>query len=263
MRKDILIPSIGLALGGLAGFLISKVMLEKKYAAHAEERIFKEVMEVKDRLNDKCDKCQFKKVRVDTNLNTSKFDEGVKDAQRAVSSLGPISNQYAQRKRDFNLGGALVRDVDKHEPTDYDDEENEDDNDPDEDLRDGEMMRMEETGNPDPYLISDIEYSETLNHYDKLTCYYYGEDDTMTDEHEQIMFEDDNDKTFGVQNVLDGFNVPNPKTIYIRNERIGADYEIVYVNGSYQELVMGTRGMSPREQQEARARRKEARRRTE
>lgn len=262
MRNDILIPTIALVLGGTAGFLVSKILLEKKYAALAEEQIQTEVASVKERLDDKCSKCQFKKTRVETSIQASKILENTEQTVHSintVSSLGARSNGYAEQKRAYNLGGSLVRDQARHEPSDYDHKNDE----PDEDLRDGEIMRLEETGDQEPYLISDIEFSEGCNHYDKLTCYYYSEDDTMTDEHEQLMFEDDREKTLGVENVIDGFNVANPKTIWIRNERLGTDYEVIFIKGAYQDIVGGMRGMSPREQQEARMRRKDIRRRDE
>lgn len=257
MKNAILIPSIALVLGGAAGFLLSKVLLEKKYVQLAEEQIQKDITSVKERLEDKCAKCTFKKQRIsasdDTNDVKGSTDSAVAGVNPA-SNLGARSNGYEEAKRNYNLGGALARSQNRHEPADTSFEDDE----TDENERDGEMLRMEETGNLEPYLITDIEFSEGCTHYDKLTCYYYADDDTMTDEHERLLFEDDRDKTLGVMNVIDGFKAPDTKTIWIRNERLGADYEVILINGSYNELVSGAK-LSPRERQEARMKRKDAR----
>lgn len=96
-----------------------------------------------------------------------------------------------------------------------------------------------------PYVISDEEFSTECQHFDKVTLYYYSFDDTLCDEHEEII--DDLDNTVG----WDCFPVLETQTtVWVRNEKISVDYEICLVRGSYAEVIQGirpTENLSPRE----------------
>lgn len=87
-----------------------------------------------------------------------------------------------------------------------------------------------------PYIIETDEFETEFKNHDKVTLYYYEPDDTLTGEDEVIM--DDIDRTVGYDN-LDDFTNWGVNTIYVRNERLGIDYEIIHMNTSYQEAVMG------------------------
>lgn len=88
----------------------------------------------------------------------------------------------------------------------------------------------------EPYLISENEfaYGEELSSQDKVTITYYAGDDTLcdTDESELIMSDIAGDciyQAFG----------PGVDTIYIRNERLGIDYEVVWDPRAYSSAVLG------------------------
>lgn len=89
-----------------------------------------------------------------------------------------------------------------------------------------------------PYIIPETEFSNTFTHYDKLTLYYYDEDDTLADENEEIVA--NIDYIIGDEN-LNCFGVESNDTdiVYVRNDQLAIDYEVIRVYKSYQRDVMG------------------------
>ena len=88
-----------------------------------------------------------------------------------------------------------------------------------------------------PHIISVEEFSEENPHFDKLTIYYYSEDDTLVDENEEIIT-DVNVVVGG--DALSYFGAWNgdPNAIYVRNEKISVDYEVINLNKSYSDTVV-------------------------
>ena len=100
-----------------------------------------------------------------------------------------------------------------------------------------------------PYVISSEEYNDEFVEHDKLSIYYYMLDDVLCDENEEVM--DDISNTVG----YDCFKVlENAPTAWVRNERLGIDYEICVVRSSYAEVVHGIpqKVLSPREEYQKR-----------
>lgn len=91
---------------------------------------------------------------------------------------------------------------------------------------------------PEPYVIDTMKFSEENHEFDKLTIYYYAGDDTLVDEGEEIIV--DVRMTIGDQ-ALDNFGngSVNQDIVYVRNERLSIDYEVVRVETSYSETVLG------------------------
>jgi hypothetical protein len=89
-----------------------------------------------------------------------------------------------------------------------------------------------------PYVIGVEEFSEDMTHFDKLTIYYYEDDDTLVEGGEDIIT--DVDWTIG-NDSLDHFgdNSDDPDIVYVRNERISVDYEVIRLPKSYAETVLG------------------------
>lgn len=85
---------------------------------------------------------------------------------------------------------------------------------------------------PQPYLISEDQYyADTSLEKDTLT--YYEADETLADTRDEIV--DNVRETVG--DALDSFD--NEQYIYVRNERLGLDFEIERREMSYQEAVYG------------------------
>lgn len=93
--------------------------------------------------------------------------------------------------------------------------------------------------NPDqPYVISFDEFVEGLPSQEQATLSYYVEDDTLADERDQPI--DNTDYTVGDDNLLRFGHGSNDKNIvYVRNEKISMDFEIVRSHGSYSQEVLG------------------------
>lgn len=79
-----------------------------------------------------------------------------------------------------------------------------------------------------PYVITPEQYMEP-NGYDKLSGTYY-EDDVLTDEENEPV---DIVKTLGSRDLLDRFGEFETDTLYVRNDKIEADYEFNLEHGGY------------------------------
>lgn len=100
-----------------------------------------------------------------------------------------------------------------------------------------EIKRRE--ANPDePYVISFEEFNENEPGHEQITLAYYAEDDTLADEKDQPV--DNTDYLVGDDNLLRfGAGSHDRKVVYIRNERIDVDFEVVRSGGSYKKEVLG------------------------
>lgn len=89
-----------------------------------------------------------------------------------------------------------------------------------------------------PYVITIDEFMEEDLKFEKITLNYFEEDDTLIDDSEKIIT--DIEGTVGSKN-LEKFGVgSNDKFIvYIRNEKLRADFEVAREEGSYATLVLG------------------------
>lgn len=89
-----------------------------------------------------------------------------------------------------------------------------------------------------PYIITEEQYNNELLYYDKVHLYYYEQDDALTDENEEII-------TNGYEIIGDdtllhfGELSEDPDIVYARNESLSRDYEIIRLDKSYQETVLG------------------------
>lgn len=87
-----------------------------------------------------------------------------------------------------------------------------------------------------PYAISLEEFSEEMDHFEKSTIYYYDEDDTLADEQEEMI--QDVLAIIGPA-VLDHLQQAKSDVVYVRNEKMQIDYEIIVLDKSYAETVSG------------------------
>lgn len=98
----------------------------------------------------------------------------------------------------------------------------------------------EERNTDEPYIISVDEYMEDRDNYDKNTVTYYEADDVLVDEREQVI--PDVDSTVGSDSLTKfGHKSKDKKVVYVRNERIEADFEILLDTRSYSETILGIR----------------------
>lgn len=99
---------------------------------------------------------------------------------------------------------------------------------------------VEPTGNPnrndpEPIIITELEYSIDEEDYDKLSVSWYPVDRVLVDSQEQPI--DDVETTVGFNNL--NYLGEERTTLYVRNHKLQADYEIAVELGSYRETVLG------------------------
>ena len=102
---------------------------------------------------------------------------------------------------------------------------------------DTEMANRQEF--PDkPYVIKSEEFLSNEENHEQVTLTFYRGDDTLTDEREDPI--DNQSYTVGEDN-LDkfGYGSGDENIVYIRNLKLGMDFEIILNKGKYHEEVLG------------------------
>ena len=86
-----------------------------------------------------------------------------------------------------------------------------------------EMAKREAPSEQDkPFLISEEDYSETMEQYDKMSCTFYMPDKLVVDDLSREVVEPD---VIGEENIEYLFKT-NQETVWVRNDNIGCDLEI-------------------------------------
>lgn len=89
-----------------------------------------------------------------------------------------------------------------------------------------------------PQIIPRLEFENEKKNYEVQTLTYYTYDDTVCDENEQVISSPE-DLIGDDALVCFGLGSDDPNTVYICNDKRGTKYEVIKVNGSYQEQVLG------------------------
>lgn len=193
--KNVLLLTGGVAIGGGAGYLITKKMLEARFEADLNEQI----AEVKE---------YYKLLRKE-----GEYSQLIKPTEESV-----IQPKYEDVISEYSGEESEEEEAVMVEP-DSDEEER----DPNE-----------------PYVISVDEYMNDRENYDKNTVTYFEVDDVLVDEREQVI--PDVENTVGIDSLTKfGHNSNDKNVVYVRNERIEADFEVLLDTRSYSETVLGIR----------------------
>ncbi len=242
-NKAIVVRVVIFAVGVGLGFLAGKQVYEGYYAAIAQEEI--------DSVKEAFEKRHQNAVEAQPNPNPNTealngmTDEEDEAPVKPVMKSHPLArssietNPSEKAKRNYNLVGLTP-----HEEDD-DEDEDEDDTVTDAAGKTQEEMDLTEINRTEPYIIDDREYTEEFDHHDKLSLYYYKQDDVLCDEHEEVI--DDIEFTVGYDAIS---QLDIQTTIWVRNEPLTIDYEIISINRSYAESVHGIgieTNLSPRE----------------
>lgn len=108
-------------------------------------------------------------------------------------------------------------------------------------LRQDEAMEIGTVRTPDlPYEISVDEFFTENPHFEKLTVRYWEGDDTLADDRESPVPDTAVDEVIGGDN-LDKFGLRSgdPNIVYVRNEKISVDYEVIRDRRKYAVIVAG------------------------
>ena len=81
------------------------------------------------------------------------------------------------------------------------------------------------------------EEMESYDNFESIDLTYYAEDDILCDDQEQVI--EDPEAIIGDALTKFGVKSGYPNTVYVINKRVRAIFEILMVEGSYQEIVLG------------------------
>lgn len=98
---------------------------------------------------------------------------------------------------------------------------------------------------PAPYVIPVEEFFQDKEDYAKLTITYFEKDDTLVDERNSPI--PDVDGTVGARfHEQFGYKSSDANIVYIRNNRLEADFEVVLDKSSFTETILGIPDEEPR-----------------
>ena len=202
---------VGLVVGATGGYILAKKQLDKKYNEAVEHEIAVTKAYLNERHKSTLDKrVPQKPVGVDDRVHEGPSDdtlkrvlEGLRYAPKTVP-VGPPKTMNVFEQQD------LANDVEVEEQRDK----------------------------TKPYIISVGEWGDNDDHYERVVYTYYNEDDTLADEGDEIV--DRVDYLVGDDNLTKfGHLSGDDDTVFVRNEKLRMDFEIVRANGSYKALVHG------------------------
>lgn len=227
-RTDVRVISAGsLAVGAVTGYLVAKKRLSSKF----EERTQQEVEDIRDMYKRRYKEGQYADPE-STSAVLSSEDTGGLDIAPVVPKTNyqtVVDDLGYNAPTDGEIDGIVIQD----------------------NTFDGETrvtVRVDPLGErhvgveertPDrPYVISRAQFDDAEVGLDQVTVTWWDKDDTLSDEQERIMT--DIDGTVGIDNLQKfGLGSDDENVVYIRNERISTDFEVVRDYGSYNEEVAG------------------------
>jgi len=227
MKKDLLAATgiflVGVGIGAIAGILIFQKRIDKHYQAIADE----EIESVRD---------TYKLLRKQPPYDDPKT--AVKAYLERVDEL-----QYLSEGGEPLDEGDYIEDEEtppliiKSQPEGFwRDTEGNPDVITEEEMEDGALFG--ERSADAPYVISFQEFMDEREEFEKISIEYYEADNTLADDRELIIT--DVEGTIGRANLSRfGQGSQDPAIVYIRNESLGADFEVAHNHKGYAEIVLG------------------------
>lgn len=198
-------------LGAVGGGVATSIILKNKYELIIKEEI--------DSI-----RATYKRA-----IASDNYEKIVDDQEAAASDRGKrstvINRDKYKRIAEKYGPGPIVENIDQ------DDEEEQ------EQYRKGER-ESSQTHYNGAYIIDTEQFSEEMPNFDKLTISFYVEDDVLVDENDEII--DDVVGIVGEQALTSfGMGSDDPDVVYVRNENLSIDYEVICIHASYSETVLG------------------------
>ena len=208
--------------GAATGALICFALLKEKYETLANEEIknmkdyYQKEIENIDDAHDK---------ELDNLINTMNKDIYELDKREEKKTYVDYVKKYSPEEiikdKYYDMPYPDVIDEDYHE-----------DEGPPEDPPENDLQYEE------PFVISREEFDEGYPHFDKITITYYENDDVLADEQDEVI--PDIEAVVGYDSLgRFGDMSDDDCVVYVRNGRLGADYEIVLTQEAYTESVLG------------------------
>lgn len=219
---------VGAGLGGALGFYLTRLKLEAKYVKIAED----EIDDMRKHYRDKV-------TALDNTVAKPKLDEIVREQgystepPMAVAPPTTVINNSAKDSTDPRSEPKAENVFEKPQVTaeeagtpmidrnwDYDKE-------------------LARRSHQKPYVIHIDEKNET-EEYDTVTYTYYEEDDILCNEADEVIDKDERDQLIGEANLNRfGHGSGDPSTVYIRNDKLEMQMEVVLSPNSFAEEVHG------------------------
>ena len=202
--KYILVGVLGIGVGAATGYFYAKEKYEKEKDEEVEEirEYYKEKLE---KSNDELKKTLDAVEKYEGKAKDEQLFED-KEKVRETGDLGPSKESH---KVDYNKVG-------KKEMMQ---EEN------------AEKEHPEEEDSDFPYLITQDEFENDRNEFDKVTLTYYIQNDTLTDENDEPIIDVDELISTDIYNELNDID----GDVFVRNASLQTDFEIDKFNEKYEE----------------------------
>lgn len=212
----------GLSIGGAGGYFFAKHRLSRKYADLAQQEIDQVKEHYRTRLDDAEEALQ--ELRVEEESVEGRDEAPEEDIDGTV--LEEERRDYAKviTKNNYQPTKSSVTTTRVVEQTT---------------VAPIESVLTSERDPEHPYPITVEEFMGAEVGYNSITLTYYSGDDTLSGEDEQPIRDIEN--TVGEENLKlfgsEGYSDPN--TIYVRNERLSADFEVILHQSKYSVDVLG------------------------
>lgn len=164
--------------------------------------------------------------------------EGFETPEDAVSTLSTTGEKAVKALTSYNTGlqdGVVVEEtrVEIEEKNIFVEREANDDWD-----QDQENAYRDSLPSGDPFILSQEEYMDNEFDYQQPTLTYFAEDDVLVDDKDKPI--DEIDSTVGEGNLTRfGHGSKDNRILYIRNNKLSMDFEVVKNEGSYARDVLG------------------------
>lgn len=223
VRKALVLVTGGLLVGGGTGYILARNRLEKKYRDLANE----EIASVKDTYRRRYKEEPYSDpTSTVATLIPHKVEPEEAEAEKISEEEG-YTGKIIYPKMFTAVEGEIPPRKPRVVKTEVEVEVVLDEN-----------PEMPEPDPNNPYLITVDEFMDDYMGYDKITLEYYEEDDTLADERETIV--PDIEGTVGQANLLRfGHGSRDRNVVYVRNQRLRADFEICRDEGSFAKTVLG------------------------
>jgi len=218
---------VSAAAGAAAGYYISRKQLEKSY----DERLAEEISSTRAHLNQLAKQGMMLRVP-GAQLDPQAVAETAEEREANVA-VGP----GVLRKAVAELRYGPDAPISPAKPTLIQRNVFRDEEEPDEDEEIAWAQEIKERSSKKPYIIGVEEFGEDPK-YHTVCLTYFMMDDTLLDDGEVPI--DDPEMVVGESN-LDrfGYRSKDPRLIYIRNEKLGADYEVTLHDGAFGDVIHG------------------------
>lgn len=223
MNRNTLIISgsvlAGLTFGSVGGFLVARRILETKY----EEIVKREIAETKKfysalhKKNEFATPAEAAEKLLGANAVPPIMDEAV-EALRSYQGVNKYHPGVSVKPKVEEVIANIFQQADEGV-----------------DIETEVRRRSEEA----PYIISKAEFFENAPEYTQDTLTYYAGDEVLADQQDQAF--EDVDQTVGLNCLRFGHRSEDKNVVYIRNDSLDRDFEVLRSEGKYAEEVAGFR----------------------